>query len=504
MNFTQNPSRVKALTDSSTSFFKSLRWSDLSPIEERLALKSVVNSGLFFLAPLVVLASVFVTWLLFPAEPGTDSLGFFYGTLSIVLMGWAFLLATRSRFLEWSFGGFDRLHVWHRWVGIAAVVFLFLHTNSENETRNGKTPFGNDVEEAGLVFASPAQVALVTLVIISILRILPYRVWRFSHIALIIPFVFSAFHALTAERPNAEFVISGNWLWLWSIIGVVAFAYRVLLIDSGLMEKKAVLNAVHVSNHNVRLTLSRSQPWPQTKAGKFVYIRIGGLWREAHPFSVVGDDNNPYEISVEMRRTGDWTDSVAARAKVGDVIRVSRTHGHLKLSKGNSPSVWVAGGSGITPFLQSEKTYASFAQTPVLIYFFRDEKNAIGINYLRQMNQKGLLHLQEVKTGESGSRDMSMVISALSPKAHVAVCGPRQLVLKVARLSRKARTRPVSFEIFDYRSPFGPDLNPLLKSLIRFILPQKLFTKMGWLFEKSKVDTDLRPSSSTQIEASTL
>ncbi len=128
MHSTQKPSRLQVLSDSSISFAKNLSWVDLNPIEERLALKSVTNSGLFFLAPLVVLASVFVTWVLFPAETGTDALGFFYGTLAIVLMGWAFLLSTRSRLLEWSFGGFDRLHVWHRWVGIAAVVFLFLHT----------------------------------------------------------------------------------------------------------------------------------------------------------------------------------------------------------------------------------------------------------------------------------------------------------------------------------------------------------------------------------------
>jgi predicted ferric reductase len=204
---TTRSSRIDALKSSSPSFAKALRWSDANPIEERLALTSVARSGFFLLAPSVIIASAIVTW--------------------------ALLLATRSRILEWSFGGFDRLYVWHRWAGTAAIVFSFLHTSSENNTRNGETPFGVGVEEAGLVFSSPAQVVLFTLVIISILRVLPYRIWRFSHLATFVPFLFSAYPALTAERPLSEYDLTGYWLWFWSIVGVASFVYRVLVVDSG-------------------------------------------------------------------------------------------------------------------------------------------------------------------------------------------------------------------------------------------------------------------------------
>ena len=481
---TTRSSRIDALKSSSPSFAKALRWSDANPIEERLALTSVARSGFFLLAPSVIIASAIVTWLLFPAESGTDSAGFFYGTLAIVFMAWALLLATRSRILEWSFGGFDRLHVWHRWAGTAAIVFLFLHTSSENNTRNGQTPFGVGVEEAGLVFASPAQVVLVTLVIISILRLLPYRIWRFSHLAIFVPFLFSAYHALTAERPLQEYELTGYWLWFWSIVGVASFVYRVLVVDSGALDKRAVVTSVLVGQKNVRLTLSRAQGWPRVKPGQFFYVRIGGTWREAHPFSIVQNDQNPLHVSVEMRKTGDWTDSVAARAVVGDTALVSRSYGHFRLQGTSSSTVWVAGGSGITPFLQSEATFRAFSASPTLVYFYRSESDAMGLDHLREMSDKGLLVLREVETGGSSARNTEPLTSALTPGSHVAVCGPRQLVVKVLTVSRKAKTGAVSFEIFDYRSPFGPDLNPLLKSLVRFILPRALFLKLGWLFEK--------------------
>jgi predicted ferric reductase len=318
---TARSSRIDALKSSSASFAKALRWSDANPIEERLALTSVARSGFFLLAPSVIIASAIVAW--------------------------ALLLATRSRILEWSFGGFDRLHVWHRWAGTAAIVFLFLHTSSENNTRNGQTPFGVGVgvgvEEAGLVFASPAQVVLVTLVIISILRVLPYRIWRFSHLAIFVPFLFSGYHALTAERPLSEYDLTGYWLWFWSIVGVASFVYRVLVVDSGALDKRAVVTSVLVGQKNVRLTLSRAQGWPRVKPGQFFYVRIGGTWREAHPFSIVQNDQNPLHVSVEMRKTGDWTDSVAARAVVGDTALVSRSYGHFRLQGTSSSTVWVAG-----------------------------------------------------------------------------------------------------------------------------------------------------------------
>lgn len=128
--------------------------------------------------------------------------------------------------------------------------------------------------------------------------------------------------------------------------------------------------------------------------------------------------------------------------------------------------------------------FRAFSASPTLVYFYRSESDALGLDHLREMSDQGLLVLREVATGGSSARNMEPLTSALTPGSHVAVCGPRQLVVKVLTLSRKAKTFAVSFETFDYRSPFGPDLNPLLKSLVRFILPRALFLKLGWLFEK--------------------
>lgn len=489
-------SRVSTLKNQIKQFWKSLERKDFEPIEERLAVAQVSRSGFFFIAPGLMILSAYVTWVLFPEEAGTDSIGLFHGTAAIVFMGWALLLATRLRVLELAFGGFDRLHVWHRWAGIASVVFLYLHTMSENEVELGIRPFGVAAEEAGLVMASPAQTALITLVIISALRVLPYRIWRYSHIGLFLPFAFSAWHALTAVRPTGLFDLTGWWLWGWSIVGTLAFLYRIFVVDSGFFDQKVTVATIADLDAGVQLDLKskRESGWKSAKPGRFVFLRIGGFWKEAHPFSVVRLNNSKDVITVMAKKTGDWTTNDLTTVKAGEVVRVSKPYGHLRLSSGTKLPIWIAGGSGVTPFLQSESYLESLTQKPNLIFFFRGEDSAFGLERLRQLASSGLLSLTEIDTSKK-SRDKSSIGLEIHPNSHVVVCGPRKLVVDMMRLARKQNAGSFAFEIYDYRSPFGPDLNPLLRTLLEFALPVKVMSKLHWLFDEAGTP---RESASTK------
>lgn len=489
--------RVANLWRSSKNYFLKLNWSEISPIEERIAIAQVAKSGFYFIAPLMMLASVIVTWQLFPAERDTDSAGLFFGTTSIVFMAWALLLASRIKLLELAFGGFDRLYVWHRWAGIASVVFLYLHTTSENEVGAGVLPFGEAAEELGEELGSTAQILLVTLIIISILRILPYRIWRFSHIGLIVPFTFSTWHSVTAERPNGFFIETGWWLWSWGLIGIVAFTYRVLIVDSGIFDKSVLVKSISDTEQTIQLNLQRKSKQKKDlgKPGQFVFLRVGGLWREAHPFSLVklSDDSNL--ITVMIRKVGDWSIEALGSVRPGDSLKISKPLGHLALVSKSKEPVWIAGGSGITPFLQSESFFKVLRSKPKLTYFYRGEESALGLDHLRNLSSIGVLELHEIDTS-IGSRAMREFPSeTINSNSHVVVCGPRNLVVDTLRSARKNKAKSLSFEIYDFRSPFGPNLNPILRMLIEFILPAKLSARMHWLFDKTPTDSQTPKSN---------
>ena len=101
---------------------------------------------------------------------------------------------------------------------------------------------------------------------------------------------------------------------------------------------------------------------------------------------------------------------------------------------------------------------------------------------MRQQAENESLTLDEIDTTKS-ARDRSALEKNIAAGSHVIVCGPRNLVVETMRLARKRKAGSFAFEIYDYRSPFGPNLNPLLKIFLNFALPEKVVGKLNWLFE---------------------
>jgi hypothetical protein len=51
-------------------------------------------------------------------------------------------------------------------------------------------------------------------------------------------------------------------------------------------------------------------------------------------------------------------------------------------------------------------------------------------------------------------------------------------------LVRKNKAQSVAFELYDYRSPYGPNLNPILAAIVRFVLPTAWLKGGSWLIEE--------------------
>lgn len=478
--------RVARLGSDLLGFVKGIRVQDFSPSEERIALVSVSQSRWHLLAPLLIVAAVGINWILLPADPGTDRLGLFYGMGSIVLMSVTLLLASRLPLLDRLFGGFDRVYIWHRWFGIAAIVLLLLHADAENDVANAVFPFGRNAEETGVGLAETAETLFIVLIVISILRVLPYRIWRYSHLLLIVPFTFSVIHVVTAEQPFALGSAGSLWLWAWSIVGFVAFIYRVLIVDSGLLDIRATVVKVEHTADAVAVTIRRNdnKPWKSLKPGQFVFIRDDRPWHERHPFTVVSDDAHASQITVIVKEVGDWTIRIAPQLHEGTKVAVSRPLGHLSVFTQGQQDVWIAGGSGVTPFLFSEEQIKTMDIPPRMVYFYRGVETAIGLSTLRHWSAAGLLELTEVDTSAGRPNTKKIIGERIRPGDHVAVCGPRALVVDTIRLVRKNKAESLAFELYDYRSPYGPNFNPILAAIVRFILPTAWLKGGSWLIEE--------------------
>ncbi len=99
----------------------------------------------------------------------------YLGSVSLILIGIAQLLATRIKGIEALFGPMDQVYVLHKWVGMGAIIAAFYHSLIEPLVKGGVTLLPKLAETAALV-GEVAFFGLMFLVILSLITIIPYYV----------------------------------------------------------------------------------------------------------------------------------------------------------------------------------------------------------------------------------------------------------------------------------------------------------------------------------------
>lgn len=428
--------------------------------------------GLHWLGPIAVIVSTVATWPAFSGaigeEGGSVSFGLYIGAVSIVLMAWSFVLAIRVKAMERFFGGLDSMYRVHRWAGTLAVAAMFLHTQNEPEIENGVPGASRSIAEAAEDLAGTGELMLYLLVLASVVRWLPYRWWRWSHKLLGIPFVFACWHFFTAEKPYAN---GSGWGWFFGSImvaGIAAFVARVLFRDPLLRGSKHRVVSADVHGDTIELVLEANGSPMQYEAGQFAVLKLQerGM-TEPHIFTIASGPSEGV-LRFFIKDLGDWTAELVERGEdlVGSTVIVEGPYGRFQpLPHEPAPTVWVAGGVGVTPFLAAtaELEPRPEGQRPVLYYAVRNEEHAMAIDTLRAADARGVIDL-EVCASSMGRRfDERLLLERFGPDglrgAHLAVCGPAGLVTEVRRIGDAVGAAEVEHEDFDIRQGFGPDLS---------------------------------------------
>lgn len=415
--------------------------------------------------PLLVLVTFAVSAIPFLGminQPGNDALGLLVGTESIVAMAWTFVLAVRTGWSEHLFGGLDRVYVAHRWLGVISVVLMWWHIQSSNNV-TGIAGADPAAAELGTTLAGVAEPTLYILVIASIVRWLPWRLWRLTHKLLIIPFVFAAYHMLTAEKPFAN--LSGWGLWFGFVVAAGCLSYVLRVIGRNIIWRGSSYQVTEVIPHPdaVEIVMTpRGRPL-RWQPGQFAFVKfqVRGA-SEPHPFSIAAAPGSG-NLRFMVRRLGDWTDRLADFAKPGNRVFVEGPYGHLRVLPAQSRrTVWVAGGVGITPFL-SALPLLTGDEPPILFHAVRDENDAHAREEIEAAAKQGRLVVHYFGSAQNRRLTAESMASVLGSDglqdAHVVVCGPAKLTRWVTRFARRAGAKRVESEIFDLRGGIAPDLS---------------------------------------------
>ena len=413
------------------------------------------------IVPLLALLSGLVAFVPFIGEAETDWWGLGIGGASLIYFSWSMLLASRIETVHSLFGGFDRTYIWHRLFSLLAVLTMWLHIQADNEVENPIAPFGEPMAELGYELAELAEKFVIVLTVISIFKIVPYAIWKFSHKLFIVPFLMGAFHFITSENTFALFSPWSNYFLVFVSIGALAFIYRLLAIDLGLSYRAYKVTDITDSEDHVSVTVSpkRRAPRRLPEAGQFVFLSFPDSSKEQHPFSISEFDNQG-RLTVRIAKAGDWTEKLFKRIRIGSRAMVSKPTGELRLdSKNASSRVWFAAGSGVAPFLSSQE-FIEDGKPTRLVYSYRGEENAMALAELREANEKNSnFELVEIDTVVRSRLQVDEIKSFSSKDSHVVACGPEALIDSVRVF---AEAKSFDFEMYDYRLSYDP--KPWVKS----------------------------------------
>jgi predicted ferric reductase len=434
-----------------------------------------LQPGLHWIGPLSIVGTVIVSWFAFEGAQGEDggvALGLWLGSASILLMAWSFVLAVRLSRLEPFFGGLDRMYRVHRWSGALAVGFMYLHTSVVDEVVGGIQGVSESTADSAESLAGFGQQMLYVLVGLSLVRLMPYRYWRWTHKLIGIPFAFASWHFFTAEKTYDNGSFWGIWFAVFMLVGLSAYLLRVFVRDGSSRGYE-----YRVVSHEHRGSISSLEIEPvgeplDYRLGQFVFLKIDepGM-REPHAFTIAsGPDHR--NLHFFIRHLGDWTAKLAHLDLDGTTVRVEGPYGRFDpFGQPGQPTVWIAGGVGITPFLAALDCEEANAVVPDIFYATRSTEDNEIVDVLRASDRAGRSRLR-LFSSEMGERLTDGELEdTFGPDGllgtHVALCGPSRLVRDMGATCQRLGAVKPEEEDFDLRQGFGPDRSREVEQLLQ-------------------------------------
>lgn len=425
-------------------------------------------------------------------------------------MALSLILAARFSWVDFLVGGPDKAYVMHRCLGYIAVVSLSLHWVSAKAAGAALIPSLSHLGEESGEFAA---ILILILVLISALKLVPYHLWKKSHLFMGPLFIIAAFHSFFSASPFVAYSLT--WVIMLVLSSLAIFSWIKTLYNQKISLISSKVVAVKRMSGAVDIELQCNTPL-MIKAGQFASLSVNknGL-NEQHPFSVI-NTNDSSKLRFIIANVGDYTQRLNSEIQIADEVIIHKVAGKFtpEYKSSRKRQVWVAAGVGITPFLSALANMKSDqGQAVDLIYAPGNRLGSYIINELqRYQKQLAQLNLYLLDNNERLTAQNFKALALDSSRTDLYLCGPEGLKAQAILLwnedkLRRAKTLQKSYfsvlaqifvskgkvysEDFDFRNALGGNC--------QYTLP-KIFNRNGGeqslmqRVEKSMLDikSDLR------------
>ncbi len=334
------------------------------------------------------------------------TLGQFSGILGMQLFAFTLILSSRLTFLEFFFGGLDRMYVIHHRTGVIAFALLALHPlvlafrflgDSVEEVMNFLTPtFGSST--------FPKDIGILAILLMLVLIGLTFYGSFFSYPKLKVAhkFLGAAFFLGGLHMYLIPGVITDNFFVkvfcvTTALVGVVLFTYRSLLARYVVMKYSYTVDTTKdIGSGCVEITLRPAKKKVLTHLpGQFAmlsFINAKSVSDEEHPFTISSASLDG-SLRFSVKALGDYTTELQ-KLGIGVKAKVEGPFGEFSYLYGDKEQIWVAGGIGVTPFVSMAEHLLRQEKMEYVVDFFYSVRSETDGVYKAMFDQLAAKHDQ--------------------------------------------------------------------------------------------------------------
>lgn len=407
------------------------------------------KASVWFLA---LLPGIIALFFLRPADTVSvggllNYLGRLTGILGLSTLLMAAILCCRVPGFDRPFGGLTKMWKLHHQLGAAAFLLLLAHplllAFAAAEVSLAAAVATLTPTSAGLWLGWVALVLMMIFLAPSFAFFGPpdYQRWKWLHRlsgpAIILALVHTALLVRTLPTPWDSVI----WA-VYVLAAVGALGYRFVFSRVRGRQPYQVMQVERPANNVVELGLQAENARLDYEAGQFVYLTpldkaLENGYGEEHPYTLSSAPDEPL-LRIAIKDLGDASRAIQSIA-VGSQVRVEGPYGGFFPRGQLGPSLWIAGGIGITPFLGKVRELArrEDAGDVHLVYCVQDESRALFLEELSGYAQAlPGFHLSMHYFYREGPLDEAFLKRVCGDMAEreAFVCGPTPLLTCARRV----------------------------------------------------------------------
>lgn len=302
------------------------------------------------------------------------------GVLAIGVMSVAMVLAVRPVVFETYLGGLDKMYRLHKWLGISGLTLSVSHWLMseapkwlvglgwmERVARGPRPPMPDDpirqffLGQRGLAegMGEWAFYAAAALMVLALIKRFPYKYFFKTHHLIAVAYLALVWHSFILLKFDDWGGLLGPAMAI--LMGAGSVAAVMVLFGRIAVKRKLVGEVVGVRRHDalevVEVDIAFKGRWAGHQAGQFAFVTLHAD-EGAHPYTISSAWAQDGRLTFIIKALGDYTRTLPARVKPGDVVTVEGPYGRFTFEGQQKRQIWIGAGIGITPFIARMKALA--------------------------------------------------------------------------------------------------------------------------------------------------